>query len=625
MFSNQIYQAIGWMLLAAGLSQHAFAGEDKSPTKSVADKGTSGKESAAQTQTSNLSDKGIQAVLITSTKKDTLINCSFGQVSTKSGSVVYVLDNGQELAIFNVHSEPDVVKVILADNSPIVVPVGKELLLTRTASAPFTEIQPRTSIVCGDPGELHVGNGVRGFTTDFVIASVIAALPPLRAKLQSNKPDDKKIATAVLKSASMQIRTPPPRRPDSTAPSPTVIQTEDIPNKITTLPSAPYIGNLVLYEDTERSVHTKYGDVICAADSVAYMFQTANSLAVFVLDEKKKGDVKIAVGEKSITVLPAQEVVVTTLPNATFKDVNPKLGILFRSSRQESSVGNNHVFKAEFMIEKAAQQINGIRKLGVSDDPEQRKMLRRILKNAAVLQPTAKKELEDKLRVATIRSGSPKANNPAILYGNLTVLENPNAKVIDLTLSGAGNSPAGEKDVHWLKETENDWVAHKSKTPSAGQAAAILNCSEDCLLKTELSIIYCKRGAILFVDNHEKYMTVCTLDSKALRDVMVRVTSGQSVRLPAGCALVLRRQAHDGHKPSPARLIAYRSWSEKKSAGDIDFFGADFSLSLAMHSIEPLRQMISSDNPKERAQARSILKNASILAHIDPGSSYQRP
>ena len=188
----------------------------------------------------------------------------------------------------------------------------------------------------------------------------------------------------------------------SSAPPPLHSRLGNVPINLKSFSAVFTIAHLVLDQEKQRVVQTQYGTVICAPHSVAYIYQSNKSLAVFVLDEKKKGDVKIAWGEKSITVAPGSEVVVSHLLKAAFVDVNPTLGILFRAPISEEPVGDLYIYKAEFMIEKAAQQISGIRRLAGSDDPAQRKLLHRILKNAAVLQPTAKRELSGRIHLATV-------------------------------------------------------------------------------------------------------------------------------------------------------------------------------------------------------------------------------
>ena len=396
------------------------------------------------------------------------------------------------------------------------------------------------------------------------------------------------------------------------------------------LPLTANIGYLVLDNENAQFVETKFGKVICARHSVAFIFQGKTSLAIFVLDAKKADDVKISFGPSSaeeVNVSPGHELVVSKLPGAKFTDENPKLGILFRSAKAQSAAGDKYIFSAEFMIEKAIQKISGLRELSMSEEPVQRKLLHRILKNAAALQPTAKQELADRQRLAQIRNAQPCPFNPAVLRGGVQSLEqsrlSSKAKVIDLTMAAMPNKKNDDdQDIHWLKETNYDWSALAARDYSSQQRSILLTCSADCLIKTETSFVFCKRGTKLFIDNHDAFSTVCTLDSNRPKDVVVSMP-GQSVGLPTGCALLLRKQGRTVASASPAHLISYRSWSEKKTAADVDYYGADFSVHSAVYALQPLREMMQSHDPKKRAKVRVIIKNATILAHIDPGGPYQ--
>lgn len=161
-------------------------------------------QSTAKSRHDAPSAKHIKAALITSATRDSLIKCTIGQVSTKKGSVVYVMDNGRELAVYNMRSRPDGVKVSFSGDDSIAVPFGQELLLTRSTSGSFRELQIKSRIGYRNPAEVKVGNGIRGFIADFSITAAIGAIPPLRAKLHSTDSDDRMIAGNVLKSATIQ-------------------------------------------------------------------------------------------------------------------------------------------------------------------------------------------------------------------------------------------------------------------------------------------------------------------------------------------------------------------------------------------------------------------------------------
>lgn len=399
---------------------------------------------------------------------------------------------------------------------------------------------------------------------------------------------------------------------------------------------------LILSPEKETTIPEKLCTVTCAPQAVAYVCQSNRGLAVFALDSKSGNDIKVVVGNKSVAVPIGTEVVLTEMKDAKFEDVNPKTGILFRAPQLEGTVGDVHIFRCQFMIESAAREIDGIRRLSTSNKPEEKDILKRILKNAAILQSSASREFVNRMRIATV-CGAPQGSNPCrhrksvqsdkivsatqsaltendlcMLHGSVEMIDGTNGRAIDLTTNQSREMLCkSEPDVHWLTEGEDGWMALDSRGSCPWQTTALITCSEDCLLKTEISNIICKRGSSVFIDNQETDLTVCTLDSNGLHDVMVHLPSGNYIKVPSGRALVLHKNTRFDSEPRQAHLLGYRSWSWIK-VGDVDVYGADFSLPLAMYRIGPLRHMVSSKNSTERRRAASILKNAAILADIDP-------
>ncbi len=190
---NPIIQAITCLISMVAVQQSAVADEMGDVSHKNVDQ---------QTGSSDESNEP-KAALITSRKKDTWINCSFGQVRIKKGSVVCAFDYGRDLVIYNLDSKQGWVNVLLPTNQSIPVEVGQELLLTRATKGSFEEIHPPTQISYRKPSEVQVRAGIRGFIAEFSVASAMSALPPLRAKLHSTASKDKEIAQSVLKSGSI--------------------------------------------------------------------------------------------------------------------------------------------------------------------------------------------------------------------------------------------------------------------------------------------------------------------------------------------------------------------------------------------------------------------------------------
>jgi len=554
---------------------------------------------AQQTDSTNstlLSQESVSSnprvVLITANDHDTDLECTFGTVKIKKRSVVYALDNGRELAVYNLLSVPDGVKVSITNGSTIPVHIGQELLLTRSEEGSFKEIQPFYRLVCLAPKEIEIGNGLRGFLAHFHNVDAMWAIPELMEKYKSKDVNDRRLITSLLLPQMAQL----------------------VPKSHSTTKGQKLSNsNLVLYEKEARTIQTKLAAVTCAASSVVFVCEKNDSVAVFVFDQAKKGDVKVDLEGKSFSVPVGEEVVVTNKSNATFQQVNP-LRISFRHLTPKAAVvGDRYIYRAEFMIQNAIEVIYQLRKLADSTDPEERKLIDRILKNAAILQSDAGRAFIGGMCAGPVRkiiaeTGSIESK-PGVLSGSVEEFDAPDAKLIDLRIDRSAAVP--ESDIYWLEPKQQEWV--KLAAPTDDQKAALLVCSQDCAIKTELSTITCRKGSTVFVDNHKHAVTICTFDSRGLKDVVVHTKSGHQTTLRPGRAIVVAKPG----AAEAADLIKYRGWSEMSLDG-VELHTADFSIPSAMYVFEPLRKMALSKDRKERARADSILKNAAILAYIDP-------
>ncbi len=339
------YQLLMLCLLLTGHSNVMAAPANMQPAKA---------ESADLPASAKPNLAAIQPQLITPTEEDTSVTCSLGRLIVKKGSIVSFYNNPDAPAIFNLFSEDGGVQFVSTGAAPIKIPLGSELLLTRS-NADLKSLQPPVGFVCHNAADISLGDGIRRFSTEFSSLAAFLAIPELRNKLSSSKPGDRELIGKIRSVNHPQ--------------------------------TPPYADFLVLFEKGARTIHTTFGDIICAANTAVYLCITDKSVAVFVLDEKKGDDVKISLGSNFVPVHTSEEVVVTNLSNSNFADINPKTGIYYRPPGAAKQVGDRYVYKTEFRIQKAAAEITAIRNLSKSTDPNRRKMLDRILKNAVIQHP----------------------------------------------------------------------------------------------------------------------------------------------------------------------------------------------------------------------------------------------
>jgi len=401
-----------------------------------------------------------------------------------------------------------------------------------------------------------------------------------------------------------------------------------LPPALPAIPPPAYSVHLSLYNDKLETVQTQFGEVSIPSDSAVYVVNMDKSTALFILDEKHKGDVQVKVKDKVITAAAGDEILLSRSVKETFSDLAPKLGIPFRLVKESQPIDGIRVFKAEFLLARAFQHIPGVQELASSTDPKKQRILRRLLKNAAVLQPTAMNDFQSQKNIASIHEDTRPVNSPFthFLVGNVeqTDIEHVKGKVIDLTVGTAYSSQ--DQNVQLLKESTFQWCAIKDDDTTDLQnkhlVSAMVMCSQDCILKTDLSTISCKRGSKIFVDNRGSLMTVCALDGDGPNDVVLKPIGMRAFGLMPGKVVAIRKHG-PSNQDGPARFISYRAWSDKLTSGETDFYGGEFSLMSALFAIEPLRNMCQSKDPHVRAQARSVIKTATILAQINPAGTYE--
>ncbi|MBX9877390.1 MAG: hypothetical protein K2Y22_02945 [Candidatus Obscuribacterales bacterium] len=98
----------------------------------------------------------------------------------------------------------------------------------------------------------------------------------------------------------------------------------------------------------------------------------------------------------------------------------------------------------------------------------------------------------------------------------------------------------------------------------------------------------------------------------------VRVKSGNKViTLSPGRQVVLTRQLDaDFDRVNPSKLIGYKNARAHMVASDIRAYSADFSLPSVMMSVQPVKRMLSSDNPDDRRLVQRMIKQAVILTML---------
>jgi hypothetical protein len=143
-------------------------------------------------------------------------------------------------------------------------------------------------------------------------------------------------------------------------------------------------GTVVVAPSTDTVINTPVGQIKVGAKSLALVMAFANGLAVYDLDDVRKGAVEVIAGGQSITMSPGQHIFVTNNNARTFEDVNPAQMIGYRGITSRDLNGGLKVFSAEFCVPHACHAVKPLKHLLQSNHPHDKKVAAHLLKTTAV-------------------------------------------------------------------------------------------------------------------------------------------------------------------------------------------------------------------------------------------------
>lgn len=381
---------------------------------------------------------------------------------------------------------------------------------------------------------------------------------------------------------------------------------------------------LVSGSDRDVKVVTRFGHVVCRAGVTVYVFDNGKGVSVFDLDSVGKEDVRLKLGNSVLRLKPAQQLLISDDKNATFDEINPKLGIVHRKP-QSIAVGNGLVgFVTEFSLASAIRNISSLNAMTKSSDSDKRETVRRILKNATILQPSAALYMRHRVIPPGTAAYAPAsvidgAAPTRILQGKVEYFDKDKVRNIDMTLSKVRTEPLELiSGTSWLEYKDSQWKkkAAGNEPGYVEEIAGLITCPVSTSIKTELCSVDCKQGVAAFVIDHGDSVSVCTLESPNVGAVVVHI-GNHFVRLAPGRQILVTKNIETPVEDvSPAKAIGHRNIHELAVFDGVKVIAADFSLPSAMLAIEPIRQMVNSKDGEERRLARLIAKNSIVLSGL---------
>jgi hypothetical protein len=145
-------------------------------------------------------------------------------------------------------------------------------------------------------------------------------------------------------------------------------------------------GFVLFMPNSNVNVQTREGIVQIPKGAHVWVMETGADAAIYDLhDNVYTGSVKVVANNKTFTLSPGTEILLTRNSTANFESLNPGNALGYRNVRSSDLGGGIKMFVSEFSIANGVSNIPVARSLLKSPLKEQRKAGRKMLKNAAIL------------------------------------------------------------------------------------------------------------------------------------------------------------------------------------------------------------------------------------------------
>src|SRR5579875_708730 len=135
--------------------------------------------------------------------KDMVITAPEATIKLTAGSIVFVLQAGNRLAVYDLHhGTRGGIRVTSGGRSLPLLP-GRQLVVARGAASEFASVNPARRIAYRNPQETSLPGGVKAFVAEFSIPSAMMAVGPLQALLKSSAQSDRKALGHLLKDSAI--------------------------------------------------------------------------------------------------------------------------------------------------------------------------------------------------------------------------------------------------------------------------------------------------------------------------------------------------------------------------------------------------------------------------------------
>lgn len=125
-----------------------------------------------------------------------------GIVNIPKGAQVWIMETGADAAIYDLHDSPFTGYVkIVANKKELTLSPGKEVLLTRNATASFESLNPGRQFGYRNLRSSDLGEGIKAYVADFSIAHGLSNVAVINSLVKSNDPAQRKAVWHMIKNA----------------------------------------------------------------------------------------------------------------------------------------------------------------------------------------------------------------------------------------------------------------------------------------------------------------------------------------------------------------------------------------------------------------------------------------
>lgn len=136
--------------------------------------------------------------------KTITVKTQSGLVNIPANSIVFIMANGPEVAIYDLHQTKQNAVQVVSEKKLITLEPGRLVVLTSQATRDFERIvSPSRNIGYRNPKQEDLSESIKVFAMDYSIPSLIANVAPLRKMLEEQTGADKVAMDKILKNSAL--------------------------------------------------------------------------------------------------------------------------------------------------------------------------------------------------------------------------------------------------------------------------------------------------------------------------------------------------------------------------------------------------------------------------------------